>query len=213
MLKPRPKISDMIDPAMCPNFSTVAERVAFVQQQFDKYEQTSAALGRPAACGPFQFAPFGFDGDGRKLGLRTTAEAAAAYQGGARRIVTIGECRRRGPGCCSNLGYAYFEYAASAKKHSQGFVQPVTTTGEVFSYAYEPFMRQEASEVECTNYNPMECSYHVTYTMEGKAGQRRLKRDAPHCYDPTEYLLPEQILMDFLQRYIATPSRCACHFG
>lgn len=210
VLKPRPKLSDVINPANCVPKPTVEERVEVLQKQLDDHEQQSAASGRPVSCGPLQFARFGYDG-GSKLGLRTTAESEQAFTRGARRVVSIGECRRRGPGCCTHLNCAYFEYAPSSRKHSKGTVQPPTSTGEVYSYCYEPFCMQQGScELEASNYNPIECVFRVSYKMEGMPGARKLTRETPHCYEPTEYLPEEQCAMDFVQRYLAAPSRLAC---
>ena len=167
VLMPRPKLSDVIDPAKCAPAKTVEERVAILQQMYDEYERRTGA-----SCGPVQHGCFGYSG-AHKLGLRSTAESKLAYARGAHRVISIGECRRRGPECCTRLNYAYFVSGPSNKKHSQGTVQPQTSTGEVYSYCYEPFVQQSGDcEVEASNYNPMQCLFHVSYKMEGKAGAR-----------------------------------------
>ena len=210
VLKPRPKLSGVIKPAKCEPKDTTEERVDILQQQYDDYELRSAACGRPASCGKVQHAVFGY-AQGRKLGLRSTARSAQAYSRGACRALSIGECRRRGPECCTRLNYAYFEYGPSEKKHSKGMVQPITSTGEAYAYCYEPLFQQgDDCEVETSNYNPMQCVFRVSYKMAGKPGARKLVREAPHCYAPTEYLPEEQRAMDFVQRYVAAPNRLVC---
>ena len=204
MLKPRRLLSDAIDPDKCEDLPTAEERHALLQRMLDACESSGEAAGAPCSCGPLQASTFGYK-LGSKIGLHTTAEASSAYNAGSRRHQTIGECRRRGCNKCSTLNFMYSELAPGTSKTAKGTLHPPTSTGEVFSYTFEPLFLQMSCEVETINYNPMQCLFLANYHMDAKGNLQR----HPHCYDPTEYIESEQRLMDFVRRYCELPNRRA----